>query len=87
MFCELAFVHFVISNFSHETQRHGLVFIYDMSESKYSNFDYDLSIKILNMLKVSWKFLGIDSQAWWHYIFFIVLLIDICVRNNMSNFF
>ena len=34
------------------TQRSGLVFIYDMSDSKYSNFDYDLSIKILTLLKV-----------------------------------
>ncbi|XP_005094848.1 tyrosine-protein phosphatase non-receptor type 9 isoform X2 [Aplysia californica] len=34
-----------------ETQRQGLVFIYDMTESKYANFDYDLSIKILNLLK------------------------------------
>ncbi|KAH9520385.1 Tyrosine-protein phosphatase non-receptor type 9 [Bulinus truncatus] len=34
-----------------ETQRNGLVFIYDMTDSKYANFDYDLSIKILNLLK------------------------------------
>lgn len=36
-----------------ETQKAGLVFIYDMSSSKYSNFDYDLSQKILTLLKVS----------------------------------
>ena len=36
-----------------DTQRSGLVFIYDMSDSKYSHFDYDLSIKILSLLKVS----------------------------------
>lgn len=36
-----------------ETQKSGLVFIYDMSDSKYSNFDYDLSKKILMLLKVS----------------------------------
>lgn len=35
-----------------ETQRNGLVFIYDMTHSKYQNFDYELSIKILSMLKV-----------------------------------
>lgn len=35
------------------TQKSGIVFIYDMSNSKYSNFDYDLSQKILTMLKVS----------------------------------
>lgn len=38
---------------SAETQKHGLVFIYDMSDSKYQNFDYDLSQKILTLLKVS----------------------------------
>lgn len=38
---------------SAETQKAGLVFIYDMSTSKYSNFDYDLSQKILTLLKVS----------------------------------
>lgn len=36
-----------------DTQKSGLVFIYDMSASKYSNFDYDLSQKILTLLKVS----------------------------------
>ena len=34
------------------TQRSGLVFIYDMTDSKYTHFDYDLSIKILSLLKV-----------------------------------
>ena len=34
-----------------ETQRNGLVFIYNMSNSKYSNFDYELSQKMLTMLK------------------------------------
>lgn len=38
---------------SPDTQKAGLVFIYDMSGSKYSNFDYDLSQKILTLLKVS----------------------------------
>lgn len=37
------------------TQKAGIVFIYDMSNSKYSNFDYDLSQKILTLLKVSFK--------------------------------
>lgn len=41
---------------SSETQKAGLVFIYDMSGSKYSNFDYDLSQKILTLLKVSERF-------------------------------
>lgn len=34
-----------------ETQRNGLVFIYNMTSSKYSNFDYDLSQKMLTLLK------------------------------------
>ncbi len=33
------------------TQRGGLVFIYNMSGSKYANFDYDLSQKMLTLLK------------------------------------
>ena len=43
---------FSLSVYSYDTQRYGMVFIYDMSGSKYANFDYELSIKILNMLKV-----------------------------------
>merc|ERR1712038_1127744 len=34
-----------------ETQRNGLVFIYNMTNSKYSNFDYELSQKMLTLLK------------------------------------
>lgn len=36
-----------------ETLKAGLVFIFDMSGSKYSNFDYELSKKILTLLKVT----------------------------------
>ncbi|XP_061687026.1 tyrosine-protein phosphatase non-receptor type 9 isoform X2 [Syngnathoides biaculeatus] len=35
-----------------QTQRDGLLFIYDMTDSGYGNFDYDLCVKILNLLKV-----------------------------------
>lgn len=45
-----------------ETQKHGLVFIYDMSDSKYQNFDYDLSQKILTLLKVSFTPVHARSQ-------------------------
>ena len=38
-----------------ETQRNGLVFIYNMTNSKYSNFDYDLSQKMLTLLKGNYK--------------------------------
>lgn len=36
-----------------QTQRDGLIFIYDMTNSTYGNFDYELCVKILNLLKVS----------------------------------
>lgn len=38
---------------SAQTQREGLIFIYDMTNSSYGNFDYELCVKILNLLKVS----------------------------------
>ncbi|XP_077381168.1 tyrosine-protein phosphatase non-receptor type 9 [Festucalex cinctus] len=34
-----------------QTQRDGLLFIYDMTNSSYGNFDYELCVKILNLLK------------------------------------
>uniref|UniRef100_A0A3Q2ZBT9 Tyrosine-protein phosphatase non-receptor type 9 n=1 Tax=Kryptolebias marmoratus TaxID=37003 RepID=A0A3Q2ZBT9_KRYMA len=34
-----------------QTQRDGLIFIYDMTNSTYGNFDYDLCVKILDLLK------------------------------------
>lgn len=34
-----------------ETQRHGIIFVYNMTGSKYANFDYELSQKMLNLLK------------------------------------
>lgn len=42
---------------SFETQRNGLVFIYDMAGSNYTNFELDLSKKILNLLKVNFTVL------------------------------
>lgn len=38
--------------YSFETQRNGLVFIYDMCGSNYANFELDLGKKVLNLLKV-----------------------------------
>lgn len=38
---------------SKQTQRDGLIFIYDMTNSSYGNFDYELCVKILNLLKVN----------------------------------
>lgn len=37
---------------SAQTQKDGLIFIYDMTNSSYGNFDYELCVKILNLLKV-----------------------------------
>uniref|UniRef100_A0A1B0D3S9 CRAL/TRIO N-terminal domain-containing protein n=1 Tax=Phlebotomus papatasi TaxID=29031 RepID=A0A1B0D3S9_PHLPP len=45
-----------------DTQKAGLVFIYDMSGSKYSNFDYDLSQKILTLLKAVQQFIDAVSS-------------------------
>lgn len=42
----------IVRVYSLETQYNGLVFIYDMTNAKYSNFDYELNIKVLNLLKV-----------------------------------
>ncbi|KAL4227921.1 Tyrosine-protein phosphatase non-receptor type 9 [Mactra antiquata] len=72
---------------SRETQRHGLVFIYDMSESKYSNFDYDLSIKILNMLKGAYparlkKVLIVTAPLWFKAPFKILRLF---VREKLRD--
>uniref|UniRef100_H2SHI6 Tyrosine-protein phosphatase non-receptor type 9 n=1 Tax=Takifugu rubripes TaxID=31033 RepID=H2SHI6_TAKRU len=36
---------------SAQTQREGLIFIYDMTNSSYGNFDYELCVKILDLLK------------------------------------
>lgn len=44
------FVQWLVYSF--ETQRNGLVFIYDMCGSNYANFELDLGKKVLNLLKV-----------------------------------
>ena len=45
--------HFFSSN---ETQKNGLILLYDMTESGYHNFDYGLARKILDLLKVPYVF-------------------------------
>ncbi|XP_059224223.1 tyrosine-protein phosphatase non-receptor type 9 isoform X2 [Stomoxys calcitrans] len=62
-----------------ETQKAGLVFIYDMSGSKYSNFDYDLSQKILTLLKGGYparlkKVLIVTAPLWFKAPFKILRL-------------
>ncbi|XP_044734872.1 tyrosine-protein phosphatase non-receptor type 9 [Chrysoperla carnea] len=64
---------------SPQTQRSGLVFIYDMSDSKYSNFDYDLSQKILTLLKGAYpaklkKVLIVTAPLWFKAPFRILRL-------------
>lgn len=62
-----------------ETQKAGLVFIYDMSNSRYSNFDYDLSFKILTLLKGGYparlkKVLIVTAPLWFKAPFKILRL-------------
>ncbi|XP_037934545.1 tyrosine-protein phosphatase non-receptor type 9 isoform X2 [Teleopsis dalmanni] len=62
-----------------ETQKSGLIFIYDMSGSKYSNFDYDLSQKILTLLKGGYparlkKVLIVTAPLWFKAPFKILRL-------------
>ncbi|KAG5888795.1 hypothetical protein JTB14_007070 [Gonioctena quinquepunctata] len=61
------------------TQKAGIVFIYDMSNSKYSNFDYDLSQKILTLLKGGYpaklkKVLIVTAPLWFKAPFKILRL-------------
>ena len=49
--------------------RNGIILIYDMTNSKYSNFDADLSKKLFNLLKViSFDILQISTSIWFFYI-------------------
>ena len=47
--CNMYFAFFS----SHETQRNGLVLLYDMTGSGYHNFDYNLARKVMGLLKVT----------------------------------
>lgn len=72
---------------STETQRCGLVFIYDMSNSKYANFDYDLSQKILTLLKGAYparlkKVLIVTAPLWFKAPFKILRLF---VREKLRD--
>ncbi|KAF0312508.1 Tyrosine-protein phosphatase non-receptor type 9 [Amphibalanus amphitrite] len=70
-----------------DAQRNGLVFIYDMSDSKYSNFDYDLSQKILTLLKGGYparlkKVLIVTAPLWFRAPFKILRLF---VREKLRD--
>ncbi|XP_045467341.1 tyrosine-protein phosphatase non-receptor type 9 [Harmonia axyridis] len=69
------------------TQRAGIVFIYDMTGSKYSNFDYDLSQKILTLLKGGYpaklkKVLIVTAPLWFKAPFSLLRLF---VREKLRD--
>ncbi|XP_014255868.1 tyrosine-protein phosphatase non-receptor type 9-like [Cimex lectularius] len=70
-----------------DTQKAGIVFIYDMSDSKYSHFDYDLSQKILTLLKGGYparlkKVLIVTAPLWFKAPFKILRLF---VREKLRD--
>lgn len=70
-----------------ETQRRGVVFIYNMTGSKYANFDYELSQKILNLLKGGYparlkKVLIVAAPLWFKAPFKILQLF---VREKLRD--
>lgn len=69
------------------TQRNGIVFIYNMSNSDYSNFDYELCQKILNLLKGAYpaklkKVLIVSPPLWFRAPFHLLRLI---VREKLRD--
>jgi tyrosine-protein phosphatase non-receptor type 9 len=69
------------------TQRAGLVFVYDMTDSKYSNFDYELSQRILTLLKSGYparlkKVLIVTAPLWFKAPFKILRLF---VREKLRD--
>lgn len=70
-----------------ETQRNGLIFIYNMIGSKYINFDYELSQKILSLLKGAYparlkKVLIVMAPLWFRAPFKILRLF---VREKLRD--
>ncbi|KAL3224941.1 hypothetical protein MRX96_026324 [Rhipicephalus microplus] len=70
-----------------ESQRCGIVFIYNMTGSKYQNFDYELSQKILNLLKGAYparlkKVLIVNAPLWFKAPFRILRLF---VREKLRD--
>lgn len=70
-----------------ETQRCGIVFIYNMTRSKYANFDYELSQKILSLLKGGYparlkKVLIVTAPLWFKAPFKILRLF---VREKLRD--
>lgn len=70
-----------------KTQRAGIVFVYNMSASRYSNFDYELSQKILGLLKGAYparlkKVLIVTAPLWFKAPFRILRLF---VREKLRD--
>lgn len=70
-----------------ETQRSGMIFIYNMTGSKYANFDYELSQKILSLLKGGYparlkKVLIVSAPLWFKAPFKILRLF---VREKLRD--
>lgn len=70
-----------------ETQRNGIIFIYDMSDSEYAQFDYELCQKILNLLKGAYpaklkKVLIVSPPLWFRAPFHLLRLI---VREKLRE--
>lgn len=70
-----------------QTQRNGIVFIYNMFNSKYANFDYELSQKILSLLKGAYpaclkKVLIVSAPLWFKAPFRIMSLF---VREKLRD--
>ena len=68
--------------FSDETQKNGLILLYDMTESGYQNFDRHLARKILDLLKVPYFFNVTVINN--NYYFFIHLLCLFWSTHNLS---
>lgn len=69
------------------TRSNGIVFIYNMSASDYSNFDYELCQKILNLLKGAYpaklkKVLIVSPPLWFRAPFHLLRLI---VREKLRD--
>uniref|UniRef100_A0A8C5Q3W7 Tyrosine-protein phosphatase non-receptor type 9 n=1 Tax=Leptobrachium leishanense TaxID=445787 RepID=A0A8C5Q3W7_9ANUR len=63
-----------------DTQRNGLVFIYDMGGSQYSNFELDLSKKILSLLRGAFparlkKVLIVSPPVWFRVPYSIISML------------
>uniref|UniRef100_H0VKH5 Tyrosine-protein phosphatase non-receptor type 9 n=1 Tax=Cavia porcellus TaxID=10141 RepID=H0VKH5_CAVPO len=74
---------------SFETQRNGLVFIYDMCGSNYTNFELDLGKKVLSLLKGAFparlkKVLIVGAPFWFRVPYSIISVLKDKVRERIQ---